>query len=187
VELLEPVLDEIGRLEKLVKDLLLYSKPIRPSLRWVAWATLCSELRPFVVECIGEYALSYRLESSDLEIETDPDLLKEILLNLLRNSVEALAINGDGEVRLELAPGPPLRITVEDTGPGMAPSLNEHLFEPFYTTKAAGTGLGLNVARKLAQSLGAELTFEPVPPHGTRAELRFAHGQVQHGTYINRG
>jgi signal transduction histidine kinase len=101
--------------------------------------------------------------------------------------VEALAPAGEGEVRLSVTPGPPLRIAVEDNGPGMGPAVNAHLFEPFYTTKAAGTGLGLNVARKLAESLGAELSFHPVEPHGTRAELRFARGKVKHGTYSDRG
>ena len=177
------MLTEIGRLEKLVKDLLLYSKPCQPAVERIDWDDFASGLRPFVADAIGNRAIRFDCESEGFEFETDPDLLKELLLNLLRNAVEALVLAEQGSVRLLAHAGPPLLIAVEDDGAGMTESMKGHLFEPFYTTKASGTGLGLSVARKLAQTLGADLQFRPVEPHGTRAELRFAAGRVTHGTY----
>ena len=181
--LLAPVLNEIGRLEKLVKDLLLYGKPCKPEWHWVDWAVIDRDLEPHVTHTIGARPFRYRCIAENFEFETDPDLLKEVLLNLLRNSVEALGHSEDGEVRIRVVTGPPLVIAVEDDGPGMAEAMNDHLFEPYYTTKASGTGLGLSVARKLVESLNGDLRFVPLEPHGTRAELRFPKAKVRHGTY----
>jgi len=157
------------------------------------WADFATGLRPFVADVIGKRSIGFTCDSEAFEIETDPDLLKELLLNLLRNAVEALALAGEGSVRLRATAGPPLVIAVEDDGPGMAESMNGHLFEPFYTTKASGTGLGLSVAHKLADALGADLKFRSMTPHGTRAELRFSSShnlnetsstsKFTHGTY----
>jgi signal transduction histidine kinase len=193
--LLAPVLTEIGRLEKLVKDLLLYSKPCPAALQRIDWGELSIALRPFVDDLIGKRSIRYECDSETFEVHSDPDLLKELLLNLLRNAVEAMPQGAGGSVRLLASPGPPLVIAVEDDGPGMAEVMNDHLFEPFYTTKASGTGLGLSVARKIAQSLGADLLFSPLVPHGTRAEVRFlpgrhlqntdSVGKVTHGTYTD--
>jgi two-component system sensor histidine kinase HydH len=185
-QLLAPVLTEIGRLEKLVKDLLLYSKPCQPGVQRIDWSEFASGLRPFVADAIGGRSIRFDCEADDFAFETDPDLLKELLLNLLQNAVEALALADRGAVRLRAVAGPPLWIAVEDDGPGMQEPIQEHLFEPFYTTKASGTGLGLTVARKLARTLGAELQFRPLEPHGTCAELRFTTGKVTHGTYSDR-
>jgi len=190
--LLAPVLTEIGRLEKLVKDLLLYSKPCQARVNRFDWAGFARGFRPFVDDVIGPRSVRFECDAGAFEIETDPDLLKELLLNLLRNAVEALTVAESGVVRLHADPGPPLVITVEDDGPGIAEGVRTHLFEPFYTTKASGTGLGLSVARKLAQALGADLEFHPLDPHGTRAEVRFLNSQlsvsagiVTHGTHTN--
>jgi signal transduction histidine kinase len=193
--LLAPVLTEIGRLEKLVKDLLLYSKPCQAAARRFDCHEFAAGLQPFVADVIGKRAIRFEIECEAFEIKTDPDLLKELLLNLLRNAVEALALMEEGSVRLRASAGPPLVIAVEDNGPGMTPTVEGHLFEPFYTTKASGTGLGLSVARKLAQALGAELQFRPIAPHGTRVELRFeaehdhdgggAKGRINYGTYTD--
>ena len=181
--LLAPVLNEIGRLEKLVKDLLLYGKPRKPEFRWVEWATIEQELEPFVANAIGGRPLRYECAAENFEFETDPDLLKEVLLNLLRNAVEALAQSYEGKVRIRVATASALVIAVEDDGPGMGAAMNGHLFEPYYTTKASGTGLGLSVARKLAESLGGDLRFLPLDPHGTCAQLEFPQAKVRHGTY----
>ncbi|MEP6572478.1 MAG: HAMP domain-containing sensor histidine kinase [Gemmatimonadota bacterium] len=100
----------------------------------------------------------------------DPALVEQILLNLLKNSIEALSTGGrvtilarsDGAVRI---------IEVMDDGPGLAPGAIEHLFTPFITTKGpAGTGLGLAVSRRIARALGGDLTHLP-SDRGTRWRL----------------
>lgn len=187
VALLSPVLGEIQRLEKLVRDLLFYSKPAQPALAWVDWTAFTGELRQYAEEAIGGRRVVFLCDDWEGQVETDADLLKEILLNLIRNSVEALAQAPEGEVRLSAQDGPRagFTIAVEDNGPGVPDSAAARLFEPFFTTRAAGTGLGLSVARKLAQSLGGDLGLSGVAPHGTRAELVFASAKVKHGKNID--
>jgi signal transduction histidine kinase len=183
VALLTPVLNEIRRIEKLVLDLLLYSKPCKPVIQTVAWRSLAADLERFAREAIGQGPTRFLCEPEDWRFESDPDLLKEALLNLIRNSVEALAAEPEGCVQLSAtARDGGLAIAVEDNGPGIAKEVGKRLFEPFLTTKASGTGLGLSVARKLARSLGGELQLRPVEPHGTRAELLFSGIRTWNGS-----
>jgi len=110
-----------------------------------------------------------------LEWEADPHLLQAALLNLIRNAVEAIGDAPGGEVRLEVHHQGPkgLTLSVIDNGPGLSDAARSRLFEPFFTTKASGTGLGLAITRRLAQSLGGELSINPGRPEGTEAILRF--------------
>jgi C4-dicarboxylate-specific signal transduction histidine kinase len=84
-------------------------------------------------------------------LHADPDQVGQILVNLFNNAVQAMngsagelsvrAMNGDGRIKIE----------VSDTGPGVPPDIAEKIFEPLYTTKARGIGLGLSVSRSLAE------------------------------------
>ncbi len=170
--LLAPILDEIRRLERLVSDLLLYGRTPQPRWRWTDWQSLAAELEAHAREAAGGRPIRLLRTGDDLRFKTDPDLLKTALLNLVRNAVEALDWQG-GEIRLEaLRPRRGgLILAVEDDGPGIPEEARPHLFEPFYTTKAFGTGLGLPIARKLAEALGGQLRLVARQPRGTRAEL----------------
>jgi two-component system sporulation sensor kinase A/two-component system, sporulation sensor kinase E len=90
---------------------------------------------------------------------TDPDLVEQILLNLLKNAIEALPRGG----RITLAAGQEAGVAyveVSDDGPGLPAEARSQLFQPFVTSKgAAGTGLGLAVSRRLARALGGELAY----------------------------
>ena len=91
----------------------------------------------------------------------DPALLEQILLNLIKNAIEALPPGG----RVRLTPGSEQGmafIVVADDGPGLSPEVQAYLFNPFTTTKGpGGTGLGLVVSRRLARALGGELAYVP--------------------------
>jgi len=184
--LLDPVLEETARLEKLVNDLLAYGRPRTPELRRVRWEELAAELEAHAAEAIGDRPIRFRREGEAGEIETDPDLLRQILLNLIRNSIEALNGAPAGEVILGIRPvrGGRVAIVVEDDGPGLPEKVRDRLFEPFATTKSNGTGLGLPIARKLTLALGGRIEIRARSPRGTRAELLFPSlgGPPQHQT-----
>ncbi len=97
------------------------------------------------------------------------------LLNLIRNAVDAIGDAAGGEVRLELRRHQPkgLTLSVIDNGPGLSEAARSRLFEPFFTTRASGTGLGPAITRGLVQSLGGELSMKPARPRGTEAILNF--------------
>lgn len=95
-------------------------------------------------------------------------MLEQILLNLIRNAEEAVADTPEPEILVHANSG---QIEVCDNGPGLAPEIRSRLFEPFATTRARGTGLGLAVSKNLAEALGARLSLEDRRPSGTCARL----------------
>lgn len=92
----------------------------------------------------------------------DPALVEQILLNLLKNAIEAVGERGAIALRTRQS-GDVAWIEVSDSGPGIAAAMREQLFNPFVSTKGNGTGLGLAVSRRLARTLGGDLEHIPAP------------------------
>lgn len=91
----------------------------------------------------------------------DPDLVEQILLNLLKNAIEAVGSGGRIRVETSREDGRAI-LEVADNGPGLGPDARAHLFQPFVTSKGqGGSGLGLAVSRRLARTLGGELVYVP--------------------------
>jgi len=106
----------------------------------------------------------------DVTIEADADQLEQILINILRNAVDA-ALETFGEVRMGWKKSPAeIEMWIEDEGPGLANTAN--LFVPFFTTKPDGSGIGLALSRQIAEAHGGSLTLENrIPGPGCRARL----------------
>lgn len=174
---LDAIVRECGRLEALVSSLLLYGRPVAPHIGLTEWRPLASDLAAYAHQAIGERPIEFHSESAVEAFATDAALLKQALLNLIRNSVESIPEGCPGHVRLQAmaAPGQSVTISVEDDGPGLPEPVRAHLFSPFVTTKASGSGLGLPISKKIAEALGGTLSLRAIAPHGTRAELSF-HG-----------
>ena len=193
-EFLGIIVEEVGRLNRVVGSFLDYARPYQgnPSLgdpREVVARTL-QLARADLPEDIH---LEVELPESLPEVRIDPEHLRQVLLNLVRNASEAM--QGDGRVVVSARarggatlsePGAVERpstveILVRDTGPGIAASVRQHLFVPFSTTKEKGTGLGLAISHRLVESAGGRLemrssdasgtTFAIVLPVATRASL----------------
>jgi two-component system, LuxR family, sensor kinase FixL len=95
--------------------------------------------------------------------------IQQVVLNLVRNAVEALEDSERGELAISTRAIPEksmVEISVADTGPGIAPELMERLFQPFVTTKATGMGLGLSICREIVEAHQGRLTMAPVPAGG---------------------
>ncbi|MCU0974853.1 MAG: ATP-binding protein [Steroidobacteraceae bacterium] len=121
-----------------------------------------------------------RMAEPDLEVRIDPSHLHQILWNLCENAVKYGL--GEAQTAMELnvgrAPGSGRPILeVADRGPGIGPAAAERIFEPFFTSSAGGTGLGLFISRELAQSNGALLLYEPRQGGGSIFRLIFADPQ----------
>ena len=119
-----------------------------------------------------------RVEVADapaLKVRADPDQIEQLLINLVRNAVDA-ALETGGRVRLDWrAKGPWAEVLVEDEGPGLPASAN--LFVPFFTTKPEGSGIGLVLSRQIAEAHGGALSLEPRGPEpGSRARVQLPRG-----------
>jgi len=150
--------EETDRLDGLVKSLLGFARPTE--LR----ASSCSaeklfdrvlqladaELRARGIEARRE------VDAGLGELRGDPDLLAQMLLDLVTNAAEAMEHAGPIELRAHAA-GDEARLEIADAGPGIARADAQRVFEPFYTTKPRGTGLGLAMARRIAVAHGGSL------------------------------
>lgn len=130
------------------------ARPLEPRRRRFEAAPFAAELaRLFAVEWV-EHRLDVEVEPG-LVLDADPDLLAQATINLLRNAAQASAGSG-GRVRLAMRAG---ALEVEDDGPGVPAEVAGDIFLPFFTTRADGTGVGLNLVRRIAVA------------HGWRVEL----------------
>lgn len=106
------------------------------------------------------------------QVSVDPRLIRQLLLNLVRNAVEALGARETGRVRvIAHRAGPELVLVVEDDGPGIAADVAPRLFQAFNTSKTNGTGLGLVVCRRIAEAHGGRIVARPAEPRGTAMEV----------------
>ena len=118
-----------------------------------------------------ETRLPVQVEAGEeLWVSADGDQLDQLLINLVRNAVDA-ALENHGEVRVSWRPaGASVEVLVEDTGPGLPDGGN--LFVPFFTTKPGGSGIGLVLSRQIAEAHGGALTLEPRAGPGVCARIR---------------
>jgi two-component system, NtrC family, sensor histidine kinase HydH len=174
-ELLEPILSETERLENLVNGLLLYGRPPVPAPRLAKWEETLIPLEAHASQLVRNGSIRFLADHPRLQWETDPHLLHQALLNLIRNAFEAVGDRPGGEVRLEVRrpDSGGVTLAVVDNGPGIPEQVRPNLFKPFFTTKPFGTGLGLSTTRALARSLGGEFTLSDSTPAGTEAVLSF--------------
>lgn len=168
--ILGKVQEQVHRLDRLVSDLLGYSRPAEPRLEPVSLAELARE-------AVGLSGVAAELRIVDV-VPTlgDGQYVNQILVNLLQNARDAAG----PEARIVVHVGPGPQVVVEDDGPGVSLEVVAKLFEPFVTTKTRGTGLGLAISRKLAESMGGKLDLverdedEPLPGRGPGARFRLS-------------
>ncbi len=156
---LNAALREVRRLDELLTAFLRFARPKVPKAREMKLAGILTELETFIapVAATGGVTLEFG-PVADVAVRTDPDLLKQALLNVILNSFEA----GAGRVNVAAEDlGDDVVVTVRDDGPGLAEPARA--FEPFYSTKPEGSGLGLPTARAIAVSLGGRLEANDAP------------------------
>ena len=106
--------------------------------------------------------------------------IQQVLVNLLRNAVEAMAAVPKRELTLTLATRESgVEVTVDDTGPGVAPSVAANLFKPFITTKAHGMGIGLAISKSIVEAHGGTMTVEDNPDGGARFQFTLPAVQAE--------
>jgi two-component system sensor histidine kinase PilS (NtrC family) len=187
--LMDIVVRETDRLNGLITDFLLYSRPTPPNIQAVGARAILEEVAELLESVLPDDVELVIRGPMDLRVRADPGQLRQVVWNLASNALEAMPEGGRLElgVEEERAPraqaraaarrneavadaGPgvhPVRITVSDTGHGMSAEVRDRLFEPFFTTKREGTGLGLATVYRIAESHGGSVEIESEVGKGT--------------------
>jgi len=111
------------------------------------------------------------------DVLCDVNQIKQVLVNLMKNAIEAMPEGGALRIRIQVDEAKDVRIEIADEGVGIPQQVIERLGEPFYTTKESGTGLGLTVCFKIIQAHGGVLSLRSKPGCGTVAEIRLPSHQ----------
>lgn len=170
--LLGMIEEEALRLDGIVRDLLELARPLDPRPIPVATDELSERVRAFVFGRDEGKRLDLSVSSDVEAVHADPPLILLALENLLRNAIQASPPGGRIEVTIRDR-GERTLVAVEDEGPGIPAEDQHRLFEPFYTTRAKGTGLGLAVVKRVAEVHGAWLRVTRGALGGARFELEF--------------
>jgi signal transduction histidine kinase len=156
---LDAILAQIARLDRLSGELLAMTQ--RPAPQRAP-----TDIFSLLEACAADHrsgAVDVLVQAAPATVAVDAALIRRVLDNLLQNAIRHTPPGGRVTLRAVVGSGK-LRISVADTGPGIAPGLRDSLFEPFVTGRADGTGLGLAIARELAEAHGGSLVLTDPGP-----------------------
>lgn len=172
---IDDILHASGRASHLVRQLLSFSRQEMVQVESIDLHVLVDGLRGFIRSLVSEHVLlDFLLGEGAAWCRADPKQIEQVLFNLCLNARDVMPV--EGRLTIAVSAGPDrddgakqVRLSVQDTGPGVPPEVQASLFQPFFTTKAKGrgTGLGLASSRSIARSFGGDLTFETSPGRGT--------------------
>lgn len=174
------IAEEIQRMQQMLQTFLDFARPPKPAMRQVGVDDLCRQ----AVEVARPRArrLGIEIELHDdpqVRISADPQQLRQVLLNLLINAIDAQPAGGRIRLRYStVAAEDAVAIEVVDDGSGIDEDVIQRIFEPFVSTKDTGVGLGLAVSRRIVQSHGGTLTAANLPDGGAVFRIVLPFGAV---------
>ena len=168
--------NEIDRLEQILKNFLKLARPNEPKFMPLTAETAFREVSDLLAPELQRRGFALKLDSmTNISFLADPLQLKQVLINLIQNAADSIE-EGTGTVTLRarhestgrgVKAVKKVTLEVEDSGSGIAPEVQERLFDPFFSTKENGTGLGLAIAAKIIEQHKGTLDFETRLGHGT--------------------
>jgi signal transduction histidine kinase len=164
---------EVRRLNSTVEQFLSLARPLSLQPRKLAVGQILGELAELMQgeANAANVKIDLKLPAELPLLEADPDYLKQVLVNLILNGIQAMP--GGGILTIEgEADKDSLDLAVTDQGTGMAPETIKHIFNPYFTTKANGSGLGLAIARRIIEAHRGAITVHSAPEHGSRFQIR---------------
>jgi signal transduction histidine kinase len=181
VGLVASIRDQVNTLDALTEEYLAFARFPQPHFEEESVNHLLQELADFVRPVATRQGLTLKvdLDPAVPMMEVDRGLLRQAVLNLVKNGLEALSRGGELTLTSRLVDETVL-LTVADTGAGIARDVAERLFEPFFTTKPQGTGLGLSIARQITEEHGGELAWGDRPGGGAVFTIRLPVKRATH-------
>jgi signal transduction histidine kinase len=179
-EIGDEIVEEIDRINKHVEDLLVLGKINPGEFRMLDLANVIRKVVMLVemrARSLGIELSMNRMPERCL-VNGNEELLRQLLLNLLLNAMEAMGDGGELAISFS-GDEQPAEIVVSDTGGGIDPSIVNSIFDPFFTTKEKGTGLGLSMSYSIAQAHGGSLELLSSGPSGSSFAVRLPAAEVR--------
>ncbi len=170
-EMFSYIPEEIDRLNRLVEDFLQFARQRKLELRKGS----ITDIIRTTVQQAKDSRVTSELPDDLPEILMDTDAMRQILLNLVRNALDAIDAGGGVKIKAfsEKSRNPVVIVEVTDTGRGISAEDAQKVFDPFFSTKANGSGLGLTISRQLVEQMHGSLNFRSKPEKGTTVQLVF--------------
>ncbi|MCR4962939.1 MAG: hypothetical protein K6B40_03555 [Firmicutes bacterium] len=168
------IFSEIQRMSQLINEFLLLSTPRAPKWQQVEMVDLINQTVNLLQSlCLSKgVALEWQAPAGPRLLFGDEQKLKQVLVNLIVNAQQACGCGG--KIRIALQDGPDaLILSVADSGVGMDEQQLQQIFDPFYTTKAKGSGLGLTILRQIVESHHGQIEVFSRPDQGSRFQITF--------------
>jgi PAS domain S-box-containing protein len=171
-EKLAIILDESRRLDEILKSLMNFTRPTEAQVAEVDLNELVRSTMDVMSLPCDNQCVEQQIELEEMlpKVRANPDLIKQCLINLIKNSIEAM--EGGGKLLITTTLNEDfVMLTVEDTGHGIPLGIRDKIFSPFFSTKDKGAGLGLAQTRKIVDELGGRVDLASVEGVGTKVTL----------------
>jgi len=180
--LVAAIRDQVTTLDALTEEYLAFARFPKPHFEEESINHLVQELADFVRPVATRQGLTLRVELDPTVpmMEIDRGLLRQAVLNLVKNGLETLSSGGELTIESRFD-GEAVEIAVSDTGGGIPAEVMPRLFEQFFTTKPQGTGLGLSITRQIAEEHDGTVTWDNRAPLGATFTIRLPIKRVKNG------
>jgi len=179
-ELLRMLRDEVDRIERVVSSLLNLGRPREKQIEAAPLGPILARAVAFVEPQAREKQLDLACApaASEVPVACDPELIYQVVLNLLVNAIQIVPARGRIEVRQLRADKNQAGFEVRDDGPGMSEDVRARIFEPYFTRREGGTGLGLTFVQRVVQEHRGRVTVESAPGLGTAFQVWLPLGEA---------
>jgi signal transduction histidine kinase len=165
-ECVDAIAEQVNYMDKIVSDLQTFVKPVEFYKQEV-------NLKQLVMSVLAQISIPQSILTnlhidSTLIMNTDPQLLKRVLINLITNAVQAMPEGGNLDIKAQTNDIEHVEIVVEDTGTGIPDEIKPKIFTPLFTTKSKGQGFGLAACKRVIEAQGGTITFESQEGKGTK-------------------
>ncbi len=166
----EKIVSKLGQLDLLVNDMLLYSKSGAVTEEDFSVSVLCDDIHQSAETMIQSSKTIFKINNklNDIYLFGNRKMLVSALNNLITNAIQAMGTGGNITVETSIEQTGKLLLAIIDNGPGMTKKVQNKIFQPFYTTRSNGTGLGLAVVTAIANAHSGNIWVESSPGEGSR-------------------